>query len=228
MPAVRWEGDAFTRLKGTGIAVAMACTVLGASGGLGVAATHAAGSASSLTRPRTRSAASTTTSPGHATTTASERCRGALTLPTRSNIALIDRAVTCLIDRERAHARLAALQPNPDLQGIASSLAREMARDGYFGDDSVAGQTPWQRITESPYAVGAQVVAVAQNIGWGTGGLATPEGVVEEWMRSTPHRLIMLSGDYRDVGVGAAPIAPSSLTNEKPGATYTVEFAERG
>lgn len=103
-----------------------------------------------------------------------------------------------------------------------------MARNGYFGDDSVAGETPWQRITSSPYAVGAQVVAVGQNIGWGTGGLATPEAVVEEWMHSTPHRLIMLSGDYRDVGVGAAPIAPSSLTSEKPGATYTVEFAERG
>jgi uncharacterized protein YkwD len=228
MPAVRWEGDAFTRLKGAGIAVAMACSMLGASGALGVAATRAAGSALPLTRPRTRSAASSTTSHAPATTTVSGHCRGALTLPTRSDIALIDKAVTCLIDRERAHARLAALQPNPDLQGIASSLAREMARDGYFGDDSVVGQTPWQRIASSPYAVGAQVVAVAQNIGWGTGGLATPEGVVEEWMRSTPHRLIMLSSDYRDLGVGAAPIAPSSLTKEKPGATYTVEFAERG
>ncbi len=157
----------------------------------------------------------------------SRRCRGALTLPTRSNLTLIDSAVTCLIDRERAHYRLPALQPNPDLHGIASSLAREMARAGFFGDDSVAGQTPWQRIAESTYAVGTQVVAVAQNIGWGTGGLATPQGVVEEWMRSTPHRLIVLSGGYRDFGVGAAPIAPSSLTHEKPGATYTVEFAAR-
>ncbi len=165
---------------------------------------------------------------GATASTGSGRCRGALTLPIRSNLTLIDSAVICLIDRERAEHRLPALQPNSDLHGIASSLAREMASSGYFGDDSEAGQTPWQRITESPYAVGAQVVAAAQNIGWGTGGLATPQGVVEEWMRSPPHRLIMLSSGYRDVGVGAAPIAPSSLTNEKPGATYTVEFAARG
>jgi uncharacterized protein YkwD len=228
MPAMRWAGDAFTRRKGAGIAFATACAVLGVSGPSGVVAARAAGSAVPVTRSRTWSAGATTTTSHCSTTTASGRCRGALTLPTRSNLTLIDSAVTCLIDRERAHYRLPTLQPNPELHGIASSLAREMARAGYFGDDSVAGQTPWQRITESPYAVGAQVVAVAQNIGWGTGGLATPQGVVEEWMRSTPHRLIMLSGGYRDFGVGAAPIAPSSLTHEKPGATYTVEFAARG
>jgi uncharacterized protein YkwD len=198
---MRLGGDAFKRRAGAVIAVALAmvCALQGATAADG--ATAAA-------------------SDGH--------CRGAFTLPTRSDLTLIDNAVTCLIDRERAHQRLAALRPNPDLQGIASSLAREMARSGFFGDDSEAGQTPWERIVESPYAVGAQVVAAAQNIGWGTGGLATPQGVVDEWMRSTPHRLIILSSGYSDVGVGAAPIAPSSLTHEKPGATYTVEFAERG
>lgn len=198
---MRRVGDAFTQRAGAVIAVALA--MAGALHG----ATPADG-------------ATTATNGGH--------CRGALTLPTHSNLTLIDNAVTCLIDHERVLQQLPALRPNPDLQGIASSLAQEMARSGFFGDDSEAGQTPWQRVTSSPYAVGAQVVAAAQNIGWGTGGLATPQGVVEEWMRSTPHRLIMLSGGYRDVGVGAAPIAPSSLTNEKPGATYTVEFAARG
>jgi uncharacterized protein YkwD len=175
------------------------------------------------TTPAHRRAAAHGTTPS----TSSGRCRGALTLPTRSNLELIDSAVTCLIERERTSRGLAALQPNPDLQGIAAGLAKEMASAGYFGDDSMSGQTPWQRIASSPYAVGAQVVAAGQNIGWGTGGLATPLGVVEEWMRSPPHRLIILSSGYHDVGVGAAPIAPSSVTHEKPGATYSVEFAAR-
>lgn len=198
---MRGVGDAFTRCAGTVIAVALAVayTTQGATPAQGATAS-----------------------------TGSARCRGALTLPTHTNLKLIDTAVTCLIERERAHHGLPALQPNSDLQKIASSLAGEMAGSGYFGDDSEAGQTPWQRIIESPYAVGTQVVATAQNIGWGTGGLATPQGVVEEWMRSTPHRLIILSSGYRDVGVGAAPIAPSSMTHEKPGATYTVELAARG
>jgi uncharacterized protein YkwD len=199
MPAVRWAGDGLVRCTSAAIAVVLAIL-----------------------------AGSTTPARGAAPSAVSERCRGSLTLPTNSNQALIDTAITCLIDRERAHHRLPALRPNPDLQGIASSLAREMAIGGYFGDDSMAGQTPWQRITASPYAVDAQVVAAAQNIGWGTGGLATPQGVVEEWMRSAPHRLIILTSGYRDIGAGVAPVAPSSLTDEKPGATYTVEFAARG
>jgi uncharacterized protein YkwD len=151
-----------------------------------------------------------------------------LTLPTHSNHALIDRAITCLVDRERSVYRLSALRPNHELQGIASSLADEMAAGGYFGDDTLSGQTPWQRVASSPYAVGARVLSAAQNIGWGTGGLATPQGVVEEWMASPPHRQIILTGSYRDVGAGVAAVAPSSVTNEKPGATYTLELAARG
>ena len=154
-------------------------------------------------------------------------CRGALTLPTHSNHTLIDTAITCLVDRERADHRLPVLHPNRELQGIASSLASEMAIAGYFGDDTTSGLTPWQRITASPYGAGVRSLATAQNIGWGTGGLATPEGVIEEWMASPPHRLIILTGGYRDVGAGVAPVAPSSLTDEKPGATYTLELADR-
>jgi uncharacterized protein YkwD len=198
---MRLVGDAFVRRGGAFVvlALALACMLPG-----------------------------TTTAQGARATTTSTHCRGALTLPTSSNQALIDSAVTCLIDRERAHLRVPALRLNTALQGIATSLAREMASHGYFGDDTLTGQTPWQQIASSPYAVGARVVAAGQNIGWGTGGLATPEGVVEEWMRSAPHRLILLSSGYRDIGAGVAPIAPSSVTDEKPGATYTVEFAARG
>src|SRR5580704_17451198 len=87
---------------------------------------------------RGASAASTTRSAIQRSTAATTNglCRGAFTLPTHSNRLLIDTAVTCLIDRERAHERLPALRPNHQLQGIAASLATEMAADGYFGDDS--------------------------------------------------------------------------------------------
>jgi uncharacterized protein YkwD len=176
----------------------------------GAGAAYAAGSAPATTPPP------------------SSRCRGELTLPTHTNLPLMDTAVVCLIDRERVHYRLAPLIPNRDLQGIASSLSKEMAVAGYFGDDSLEGETPWQRITSSPYAWGAQTLYAGQNIGWGTDGLATPMGMVEEWMRSAPHRHIILTSSYRDIGAGAEPVAPSRLTDEKPGATYTVEFAARG
>jgi uncharacterized protein YkwD len=190
-------------------AVAAAALVLQA-GSLGVGSARAAGASPSVSPP------------------SRGVCRGELTLPTSSNSKLMDTAVLCLIDRERAHYRFPALRPNPDLQGIASTLSSEMAAEGYFGDDSEEGETPWQRIASSPYAWGAQTLLAAQNIGWGTDGLATPMGIVNEWMHSAPHRKIILTSSYRDVGAGVAPIAPSSLTDERPGATYTVEFAARG
>jgi uncharacterized protein YkwD len=187
-------------------------------GSFGASGAGAAGLAASTAPPPQASAAS----PRQAT------CRGTLTLPNHSNLALMDAAIVCLIDRERAHYQLPALTPNRDLQGIASSLSREMAASGDFADDSLTGETPWQRINASPYAWGARTLYAAQNIGWGTDGLATPTGVVNEWMHSAPHRHIILTGNYRNIGAGVAPIAPSSLTDEKPGATYTVEFAARG
>lgn len=154
-------------------------------------------------------------------------CGGASLLPTPTNMARVVTATLCLIERERQAFRLPLLRSNSSLQRIAAVQAKDMVVGDYFGDNTPAGGTPWQRITTSPYAVGARSLWTAQNIGWGTDELATPAAMVNGWMLSAPHRQIMLTAGYRDVGVGVAPGAPSSLTEGLPGATYTVEFANR-
>jgi uncharacterized protein YkwD len=155
-------------------------------------------------------------------------CGGASLLPSRANIARVARATLCLIERERRAFHLRLLRANGSLQRIAAKQARDMVVGDYFGDNSLAGGTPWQRITASPYGARARGLSAAQNIGWGTASSATPAAMVSGWMLSPPHRRIMLTGGYRDIGVGIAPAAPSSLTDGVPGATYTVEFAARG
>jgi uncharacterized protein YkwD len=154
-------------------------------------------------------------------------CRDSKLRPTRANMSRVAASTLCLIERERKAYHLGLLRPNRSLQRIAASQAKEMVIGDYFGDNSLAGGTPWQRITTSPYASGARRLAAAQNIGWGTAKLATPAAMVNGWMLSPPHREIMLTGSYRDVGVGVVPAAPASLTGGLPGATYTVEFAAR-
>jgi uncharacterized protein YkwD len=149
-------------------------------------------------------------------------------LPSGSNTAGVAPATLCLIERERSAYHLGMLRSNSSLQRIASGQARDMVVGDYFGDDTPAGGTPWERITSSHYAVDARSLSVAQNIGWGTGELATPAAIVNAWMLSPPHRQIMLTGGFHDVGVGVAPAAPSSLNEGLQGATYTVEFAARG
>jgi uncharacterized protein YkwD len=154
-------------------------------------------------------------------------CSGASLRPSGGNMARVLAATLCLIERERETHHLSLLRANSSLQRIAASQARDMVVGDYFGDNSLTGGTPWQRITTSHYASGARRLLAAQNIGWGTGGLATPAAMVNGWMLSPRHRRIMLTGGYRDIGVGVAPAAPSRLTGGLPGATYTVEFAAR-
>jgi uncharacterized protein YkwD len=154
-------------------------------------------------------------------------CRGANLQPTRANLSLVTAATRCLIEREREARSLGLLHSNGSLQRVATNQAGEMVIGDYFGDNSLAGSTPIQRIEVSAYASRTKRLLVAQNIGWGTGGLATPAAMVRGWMLSPPHRRIMLTGGYRDIGVGIAPAAPPRLTNGLPGATYAIEFALR-
>src|SRR4029077_2888328 len=118
---------------------------------------------------------------------------------------------------------------NRALAQVATGQARDMVRGDYFGDQSLSGKSPLARIMASSYPVHAASIRLltAQNIGWGTGPNATPVGIVRAWMESPPHRRIILTGAYRDAGVGFAPDVPSALGVGWLGGTYAVEFGAR-
>ncbi|HEY7953443.1 MAG TPA: CAP domain-containing protein [Solirubrobacteraceae bacterium] len=155
------------------------------------------------------------------------RCANTGLQPTRSNLAAIDAATFCLIEQIRVAHHLHPLHFNRPLQGVAAGQAHDMVAGDYFGDDSISGLTPMQRILATPYPSHAKRVNSAQNIGWATGPFATPAAMVAAWMNSPPHRAIILTARFRDVGVGVTPAAPSSLAQGLSGATYTLEFGER-
>jgi uncharacterized protein YkwD len=158
---------------------------------------------------------------------ASAPCRDASLRPTPANLAAVDTATACLIDRARSVADLRPLRANPSLRRVAARQSREMVLGDYFGDDSRSGQTPLQRIVATRYLRDDTEVSTAQNIGWGTDAQATPTAIVAAWMHSPPHREIILTEEFRDIGVGASPSAPAALAGGRPGATYTVEFGVR-
>jgi uncharacterized protein YkwD len=147
--------------------------------------------------------------------------------PTRANLTAIDAATFCLIEQVRLAHHLHTLRFNHPLQSVAAGQARDMVAGDYFGDDSISGLTPMQRILATPYPSHAKRINSAQNIGWATGPFATPAAMVRAWMNSPPHREIILTARFRDVGVGVTPAAPSSLAQGLEGATYTLEFGER-
>ncbi len=155
-------------------------------------------------------------------------CAYANLRPTATDTALVDRATLCLIDQVRAAYRLQPLRANHELQSVAGEQASGMVRDDYFGDDSPSGQTPGTLIAAIPYGAHAASLATAQNLGWGTLAAATPAGMVTAWMHSPPHREVILTSEFRDVGVGVSPAVPSIVGHGERGATYAVEFAARG
>ncbi len=165
---------------------------------------------------------------GHGRMPAPAPCRNANLRPTPLNLPAMATATTCLINRLRHAHHMTSLHANHVLQTVASGQSREMVLGDYFGDNTRSGATPLQRIVAADYLRGASTASTGQNIGWGTGRYATPAGIVRQWLDSPPHRQIMLSGEYRDVGVGVAPSAPATLAAGQPGATYTVDFAARG
>jgi uncharacterized protein YkwD len=167
-----------------------------------------------------------TAAPAHAAATG---CAGANARPSANNSALIDSATLCLMNRLRASHGMHSLHDNSALAAIATGQAGDMVRGDYFGDNSISGASPLSRIKASGYSVPTSRVRLltAQNIGWGTGPNATPAGIVAAWMLSPPHRQIILTAAYRDVGVGVSPTVPADVRSPLLGATYAVEFGAR-
>lgn len=151
------------------------------------------------------------------------RCRGSALRPARQNIVRVTRSTLCLIDRLRRAHHLRPLHASRPLHRIASGQSADMAIGHYFGDASLSGQSPLARIVSSGYFRGrGGSISVAQNIAWGTGGDARPAAIVRAWMRSAPHRAILLGGAFHSIGVGIHRGTPSAGAG---GATYTVDLA---
>jgi uncharacterized protein YkwD len=160
---------------------------------------------------------------------AATACPDARIAPNGRNGARVDAATLCLMNEVRIAHGLRTLLANRALAAVASGQASDMVRGHYFGDQSLSGQSPLTRIMASHYPAHASSVRLmtAQNIGWGTGPDATPAGIVRAWMESPPHRRIILTGFYHDVGVGVAASVPSRLGEGWLGGTYAVEFGTR-
>jgi uncharacterized protein YkwD len=171
-------------------------------------------------------AGTTIASAGTTTARAAQRsCKGTNLRPSRANAATIDAATLCLIDRTRIAHGLRPLKTNRELQAVAVSQVTDMVRLDYFADDRPTGQTPAALIAATRYGEHAKGLSIGENIGWGTGGYATPAQMVTAWLQSPPHREIILTGEYSDAGVGATPAVPSSLAEGQTGATYALELA---
>jgi len=153
-------------------------------------------------------------------------CRGADMRPgrSRSSRKIARRAVLCLLNKTRRARGLRRLRGNARLLKAAVRHSQSMVVRGYFSHDDPAGAGPLDRVRRTGYLSGARAFATGENIGYGQDPTSTPRSIMRAWMASTPHRANILTGRFREVGIGGVPGTPG---RGSAGGTYTTVFGVR-
>ena len=108
------------------------------------------------------------------------------------------------INKERTARHLAKLRLNTRLVDSARAHSAEMGELKYFDHDSPTGESWSERIVRHGYTRdGYKSWKAGENIAWGAGLYSSPVAIVDAWMASSAHRDVVLTKDFRDVGVGA-------------------------
>jgi uncharacterized protein YkwD len=169
--------------------------------------------------------ASVAASPAHAARASKAKsCANASLLPDAGNLAKVNKATLCLVNKERTKRGLQPLKRQAALSKAATGFARHMVAASFFDHTTPNGATVLDRIKATSYLKGRlQRWWVGENIAYGTGALGTPGSIVKAWMKSSGHRANILQRRFRDIGLGVSLGSPNGPT----GATYVHDFGRR-
>ncbi len=135
--------------------------------------------------------------------TASAQTFGAthITNKTSNNIAgtsTLERQVFELINRKRSENGLQPLVWSERVAQVARLHSRNMASYNFFSHVGVDGK----RVDSRANSTGLSWRSIGENIAYNRGFGSPAERVVEQWMRSTAHRENLLSGGWKESGIG--------------------------
>jgi uncharacterized protein YkwD len=131
-------------------------------------------------------------------------CRGAGARASSAPARKLRSAMLCLVNRKRAARGLGALAIDRRIQRAAGRHARDMVRHDYFAHQRPGGPDLTTRLNRA----GWHGSAWGETIAYGCAGAGTARATMRAWMNSPPHKQILLSGKYRDTGLGLADSAP--------------------
>jgi uncharacterized protein YkwD len=157
---------------------------------------------------------------------AAARCTRAVATPAQVGTGPLVQSTLCLLNRERGRYGLRPLRLNARLTRAALEHSRDMVSHHYFAHMTPAGITPSERMRATGYLTSTRPWTVGENLEWGTQHFSSPEGAVNAWMHSPEHRANILSGSYREIGIGIAVGSPRG--RGEPAATYTTDFGAKG
>jgi uncharacterized protein YkwD len=156
---------------------------------------------------------------------AGSACQSASATPAQTGTRAIVQATLCTINAERRSHGLRPLGLNARLSKAAAAHAADMDARNYFSHDSLGGGSFVDRIRRAGYLNGARSWTVGENLAWGARGRSTPLHITRMWMNSPGHRANILSGSFREIGIGISHGAP--VAGRAPAATYATDFGAR-
>jgi uncharacterized protein YkwD len=133
-------------------------------------------------------------------------------------------SVVCLINKKRARNHVKPVREDGLLDAAAQSHTDAMTSQDFFSHEGDGN--PASRAANAGYTAGASAWGIGEDLFWGAAKRSTPWATVEAWMHSPEHRSVMLSRQFRQVGVGVDPGSPAGADNANTG-TYTALFGYR-
>jgi uncharacterized protein YkwD len=134
-------------------------------------------------------------------------------------------ALRCLVNATREQHGLPTLRSSAQLNRAADLFSADMVARRYFAHVTPEGSSVIDRVRASGYLGGSDDWALGEDIGWGTGSASTPASIFQAFMNSPPHRRVILSRDFHEIGVGVAPGVP---VGQGSGATFVLDFGDVG
>lgn len=133
-----------------------------------------------------------------------DTCANANLAPAKpADLPKLQRAIRCLVNRERSRRGLKSMLANGALLKSSVWQADDMIEHEYFDHNRKDGPDFGERILRFGYADGADGYALGENLAWATATIATPSKMVKLWMNSPGHRKNILTKGFRDQAVAA-------------------------
>jgi uncharacterized protein YkwD len=107
------------------------------------------------------------------------------------------------INAVRTAHGLGVVQPALRLHDVALGHSDDMILRDYFGHTSPSGWTVKDRLERSGFVSGYSWLG-GETLAWGLGPTATAAMTVQAWLHSPEHRAILLSPDWKQIGISRA------------------------
>jgi uncharacterized protein YkwD len=135
-------------------------------------------------------------------------------------------ALRCLVNATRQQHGLPAVRSSSRLNLAADLHSTDMVARSYFAHVTPEGRSMTDRVRATGYLGGSGDWALGEDIGWGTGSASTPDSIFQAFMNSPPHRRVILSHEFHEIGVGVSSGVP--VAGQGAGATFVLDFGDAG